>query len=276
MDYQNQPADPEKLGESLAALHKRSVSPTGKLGFHVATYHCKIIQAVDRWDDSWFVISSHHLSRIIDIASPMLQWPEFDIVARMTLDKVVPRLLLPLQSDGRVLKPSLVHGDCWDGNTAMDAAGEALIFDVCSFYGHNEYDTGNWRAPRHRLNDEAYIRNYKRHFPVSEPGTCARGARSSACGTLTIYLQSRIGMPETCCIPCRTTSATQFMSPDQPRDKCMYMTTGLRFHSYTPSTLDPVADTTLLRYSVYEDMTSLCKMFYADDLRSEMEKLRGA
>ncbi|KAL8864500.1 MAG: hypothetical protein Q9198_009822 [Flavoplaca austrocitrina] len=75
------------------------------------------------------------------------------------------------QSEGRVLKPCLVHGDCWDGNTAMDIrTGEAFVFDVCSFYGHNEYDTGNWRAPRHRLSNKAYIRNYKKAFPVSEPG----------------------------------------------------------------------------------------------------------
>ncbi|KAK4169568.1 hypothetical protein QBC43DRAFT_354843 [Cladorrhinum sp. PSN259] len=47
--------------------------------------------------------------------------------------------------------------------------GEAIIFDVCSFYGHNEYDTGNWRAPRHKLSQEAYIRSYKEHFPPSEP-----------------------------------------------------------------------------------------------------------
>lgn len=61
-----------------------------------------------------------------------------------SLEKVVPRLLLPLQSDGRVLKPCLIHGDCWDGNTATCArTGEAFVFDVCSFYGHNEYDIGN-------------------------------------------------------------------------------------------------------------------------------------
>lgn len=89
----------------------------------------------------------------------------------MTLEKVVPRLLLPLQSKGRVLKPSLLHGDCWDGNTATDKnTGEAFVFDVCSFYGHNEYDTANWRTPRHRLSKSAYIENYKNLVPVSEPG----------------------------------------------------------------------------------------------------------
>ena len=43
------------------------------------------------------------------------------------------------------------------------------MFDVCSFYGHNEYDTGNWRAPRHRVSNKAYIREYKSKFPVSPP-----------------------------------------------------------------------------------------------------------
>jgi hypothetical protein len=37
------------------------------------------------------------------------------------------------------------------------------------YLAHNEYEIGNWRAPRHRLSNETYIRNYKRNFPVSEP-----------------------------------------------------------------------------------------------------------
>jgi protein-ribulosamine 3-kinase len=106
----------------------------------------------------------------MELAKPILNWAEFDVVCQLTLEKVVPRLLLPLQENGHALKPSLIHGDCWDGNTAMDAeTGEAFVFDACSFYGHNEYDTGNWRAPRHKLSDNAYIHSYKRIFPVSEP-----------------------------------------------------------------------------------------------------------
>ena len=54
------------------------------------------------------------------LAKKILNWPEFDAVCDLTLAKVVPRLLLPLQSEGRTLKPCLMHGDCWDGNTAMD------------------------------------------------------------------------------------------------------------------------------------------------------------
>ena len=44
---------------------------------------------------------------------------------------------------------------------------EPLIFDASSFYSHNEYDVGNWRASRHRLSSKVYM--YKRNFAVSEP-----------------------------------------------------------------------------------------------------------
>ena len=110
-----QPASPVKLAAGLASLHKASVSPTGKFGFHMATCHAKIAQAVDTWEDSWCAIFTGHLGHVMNLAKQILQWPEFDVVCKLTLEKVVPRLLLPLQSEGRVLKPCLIHGDCWDG-----------------------------------------------------------------------------------------------------------------------------------------------------------------
>ncbi|KAL8724230.1 MAG: hypothetical protein Q9166_008061, partial [cf. Caloplaca sp. 2 TL-2023] len=119
-DVSEQPAEPAKLASRLADLHHRSKSPTGKFGFHTATCHAKIVQNIACWEDSWCVLFSKHLGHVVGLAKPILQWPEFDVVCDLTLNKVVPRLLLPLQSDGRVLKPCLVHGDCWDGNTAMD------------------------------------------------------------------------------------------------------------------------------------------------------------
>ena len=152
-------------------MHRRSISPTGKFGFHMATCHAKTAQAVDTWEESWCALYSKHLGHVMELAMPILRWIEFDVVCKLTLEKVVPRLLLPLQTDGRILKPCLVHGNCWDGNTAMGMqTGKTFIFDVCSFYGHNEYDTGNWRASRHRPSNKAYIKNYKLHYPVSEPG----------------------------------------------------------------------------------------------------------
>jgi fructosamine-3-kinase len=53
--------------------------------------------------------------------------------------KVIPRLLRPLETEGRSVIPQLVHGDLWDGNTAVDAVTEKpLIFDACSSYAHHE------------------------------------------------------------------------------------------------------------------------------------------
>lgn len=106
----------------------------------------------------------------MDLAAPKMADVQYASLCRLTLDRVVERLLLPLQEHGRVLKPALVHGDCWDGNTASDLqTGEAVIFDACSFYGHNEYDIGNWRAPRHKVSSAEYLDAYKEHCPPSEP-----------------------------------------------------------------------------------------------------------
>ena len=56
------------------------------------------------------------------------------------------------------------------GNTALDQrTKDAFVFDVCSFYGHNEHDIGNWRAPRHRVSRAAYLKEYKSRFQVSPP-----------------------------------------------------------------------------------------------------------
>jgi protein-ribulosamine 3-kinase len=48
--------------------------------------------------------------------------------------------------------------------------GEPFIFDPAAMYAHNEYETGNWRAARHRLSVKVYTQTYRRHFPVSKPG----------------------------------------------------------------------------------------------------------
>lgn len=97
-------------------------------------------------------------------------WAEFLRVSNLVLDKVIPRLLEPLQSEGRSIKPCLVHGDLWDENAATDGlTGEPFIFDAGSFYVHNEYEIGNWRAARHRLSRKVYVENYKRNFPEAVP-----------------------------------------------------------------------------------------------------------
>lgn len=56
----------------------------------------------------------------------------------MTLEKVIPRLLEPLQSDGRSIKPCLIHGDLEVENSATDiTTGEPFVFNAGSFYGND-------------------------------------------------------------------------------------------------------------------------------------------
>jgi len=55
------------------------------------------------------------------------------------LGKVIPRLLRPMETGGRSIKPALVHGDLWCGNAAVDTQTDRpLIYDPASFYAHNE------------------------------------------------------------------------------------------------------------------------------------------
>jgi fructosamine-3-kinase len=167
-----QPPDPARFTAELAKLHKQSVSPTGKFGFHTRTCHARIAQKVDLWTNSWCELYKTHLSYMVDQDREHNgPWPEFKLLCDITLEHVIPRLLLPLQSEGRSIKPCLVHGDLWDENTATDMrTGEPFIFDPGAFYAHNEYEIGNWRAVRHRLSKKAYVQGYKSNFPASEPG----------------------------------------------------------------------------------------------------------
>jgi protein-ribulosamine 3-kinase len=56
-----------------------------------------------------------------------------------TVSKVIPRLLKPLESEGRSIIPRLVHGDLWDGNCSVDVAtGQPLIFDATPLYAYSE------------------------------------------------------------------------------------------------------------------------------------------
>lgn len=77
---------------------------------------------------------------------------KFSINKLYTIEKVVPRLLRPLQTGGRTIKPSLCHGDLWDGNIQMDIdTQKRVVFDPCPFYGHHEMDLQCMQSPRYNI-----------------------------------------------------------------------------------------------------------------------------
>jgi protein-ribulosamine 3-kinase len=120
LDISNDMPDPVRFAACVAELHRISRSPTGKFGFHVPNCHGKIRQTVD-WNSSWASFYTKLLTSFfhteIDVNGP---WPEYERVFEEVVTHVIPQLLEPLQSDGRVLKPCLVHGDLWEENTATD------------------------------------------------------------------------------------------------------------------------------------------------------------
>jgi fructosamine-3-kinase len=207
-DVGEQPPHPVNFTRRLAEMHIKSVSPTGKFGFHITTCHSKLPQITDCWEDSWAVLYRKQLAHMIKLDEEKHgPWPEFKIVCQLVLDKVIPRLLEPLQSGGRSIKPCLVHGNLWDENCAADmVTGEPFIFDAGSFYAHNEYEIGNWRAVRHRLSATRYVKNYLRNFPPSAPsksGPSPEGFLDAACSRslITLRTQSMNGTTETFCTP---------------------------------------------------------------------------
>lgn len=131
--------DPHKFGAHLAALHQDSQSPTGKFGFHVTTYSGNLPQVTD-WEESWEVFFTKSLKLALDLELEAKgPDPEFDTLLPILFETVIPRLLRPLESDGRKVKPSLVHGDLWYANSGIDVStDDSLVFDGCCFYAHNE------------------------------------------------------------------------------------------------------------------------------------------
>lgn len=143
----DQMPDPVPFTQRLSALHMQSggeaqaqTSPGKKrFGFHVPTYSGYLPQYTG-WEDSWEVFFAKSLRVALDLEIRAKgPDPEFDTLVPAIFESVIPRLLRPLESDGRSVKPSLVHGDLWYGNSGVDRdTGECLVFDACCFYAHNE------------------------------------------------------------------------------------------------------------------------------------------
>lgn len=132
-------SDPNPFCHKLADLHSAPSSREGKFGFHCTTYNGNLPQD-NTWSDSWEAFFANGLRHILRIreerAGPN---PELDALLPALFEDIIPRLLRPLESGGRKIKPSLVHGDLWYGNAAIDErTGDPIVFDPASFYAHHE------------------------------------------------------------------------------------------------------------------------------------------
>lgn len=163
--------EPVKLAKLIADLHKTSVSPTGKFGFHLPTYDGWQPQEVGQWEDSWATCFTTLLKGLWELDAKMNgNWSELDTAMETTLSTVIPRLIGILERDGRSIKPCLIHGDLWETNIGTDATtGDIYIFDAAVYYAHNEMEIGIWRVNHHKMKAKIYRQEYAKQFKKSDP-----------------------------------------------------------------------------------------------------------
>ncbi|KAL8938444.1 MAG: hypothetical protein Q9216_003895 [Gyalolechia sp. 2 TL-2023] len=169
IDMENEMPDPVPFCARLAEIHSSSSSPTGKFGFMVPNCHGKILQLND-WDEDWASFFTKLLVSFFQIEVGINgPWQQYEQAFEVIFTVVIPQLLGPLQADGRTLKPSLVHGDLWEENAAINlASGDPVVFDSSAFYAHNEYELGMWRRRTIKFG-RSYFDQYLQHIPPSEP-----------------------------------------------------------------------------------------------------------
>jgi protein-ribulosamine 3-kinase len=141
----------------------------GKYGFHVPT-HLANLPNDNTWQTSWETWYAQAMRKMFELEEVAHgKDPKLESLKKDLYDKVIPRLLRPLETGGRSIQPCLVHSDLWPGNIKPDAdTNEIMIFDSCAFWGHNEADLGTWRAPRYKFG-RPFVKEYQKAMGISEP-----------------------------------------------------------------------------------------------------------
>ena len=132
----------------VAEMHKRGVSKTGEFGFPLKTFggrNAMHFPTSRSWEDCF----SRGIAGLFD-SEEETQGSDDEMrePREGVMTKIIPRLLRPLETEGRTLTPQLVHGDLWDGNTSVDVkTGNPMIFDGTPLYAHNECQSPSLSPP---------------------------------------------------------------------------------------------------------------------------------
>ena len=171
IEMTNQIPDPVQLCTKLVQLHQTSVSPTGKFGFHINTCQGNLPQQT-AWNSTWVDFYVQLLQGAMQLNRERNgTWKNLEQVVDRLITHVVPQVLGPLEKEGRAVKPTLIHGDLWDGNIGTDFEnGEVYVFDASVYYAHNEMEIGMWRGKFNKtISSKVYLNAYISRMGISEP-----------------------------------------------------------------------------------------------------------
>ncbi|RSL44708.1 hypothetical protein CEP54_014576 [Fusarium duplospermum] len=164
--------DVRKFTAMLAKLHRKSRDDKNaphEFGFHVMTHQGSMYQEIS-WCKTWEEMYTRRFQSFVD-QERVSRGPseELDEIVPQFMSKVIPRLLRPLVTHGRSIKPVALHADIWYGNLGTNkATGEPVYFDASVFWGHHEFDLGTMLIKRYGLGSE-WRKEYFRSFDPSEP-----------------------------------------------------------------------------------------------------------
>jgi fructosamine-3-kinase len=120
-----------RLGEALARLHRATA---GRFGWHRDNTIGATPQR-NAWTADWVeFFARHRLGFQLELAGQSGhggRWLERGHMLCERLDAFFA---------GYTPQPSLLHGDLWGGNWAVDASGAPVIFDPATYYGDRETD----------------------------------------------------------------------------------------------------------------------------------------
>ncbi|TAQ86308.1 hypothetical protein B7494_g5364 [Chlorociboria aeruginascens] len=152
--------------KKLALFHKNSTRHAPpKFGFHVWTFNGNI-GFRNAWCETW---EEYFSTAMLDIFAVHVarhrERKEDERKAKLRSDMVGVDGGVTGEGDSEI-----VAADGDRGQGGVDAeSGEVMVFDAGGFWGHNEYELGNWRHERNPFHKEIYFEEYHKYFPKCEP-----------------------------------------------------------------------------------------------------------
>lgn len=164
--------DMEATCSALAAMHLKShAAGIRQFGFPITTYNGRLAQD-NTWTDTWEKLFVQQLKSMLAQEEESQGPPteEMELLMAQIFDRVIPRLLRPMETNGHSITPTLIHGDFWHGNVSTDVhTGKPITYDASAFWGHNEYDIRTMTKSARYKFGQTWQREYLRHYPAAYP-----------------------------------------------------------------------------------------------------------